>query len=116
MYQFSYAEIAQESFASARHRERDAFDRSLESLQKAEVAGPQTREAVEAIHLTRSLWSILVEDLASPENQLPEDLRGSLISIGLWVMRETDAIRLGRQKSFAALIDITTSIRDGLEG
>lgn len=115
MYQFSYAEIAEDSFATSREREREAFDRSIEAMTRAEAAGPRSREAIEAIYLTRSLWAILVEDLAQPENQLPEDLRATLISIGLWIMREAEAIRLGRVTSFRGLIDVTVSIRDGLE-
>jgi len=116
MYQFSYAEVAQESFATARDREREAMDHTIELLERAERAGPRSREAIEAIYVTRNLWSVLVEDLASPENSLPEELRAALISIGLWVMREAENIRLGRVESFRTMIEITTMIRDGLEG
>ncbi|MET0257298.1 MAG: flagellar biosynthesis regulator FlaF [Methylobacterium sp.] len=115
MYQFSYAEVAQESSSTAREREREAFDNMIASLERAETAGPRSREAIEAIYVTRNLWSILVEDLASPENALPEELRASLISIGLWVMREAESIRLGRVESFQPMIEITQMIRDGLE-
>lgn len=114
MYQFSYAEVSSESSATARDREREALDNTIDALKRAEAAGPKSREATEAIYLTRSLWSVLVEDLADPENALPEELRAALISIGLWIMREAEAIRLGRTKSFAAMIEITTMIRDGL--
>lgn len=115
MYQFSYAEIVEESSATSRNREREALVRCVEVMKKAEEAGPKSREAVEAVYLVRSLWTLLVEDLANPENALPEDLRASLISIGLWVMREAEAIRLGRVASFASLIEVTDQIREGLE-
>ena len=115
MYQFSYAEVKQESSATAREREREALDHALDVLTRAEEAGPRSREAIEAVYVTRNLWSILVEDLASPGNGLPEQLRARLISMGLWVMREGDAIRLGKTESFKAMIDVTAMIRDGLE-
>lgn len=115
MYQFSYSEIRQESGADARDRERQALDRAIELMEKAEVAGTHSKESVEAIYATRTLWGILVEDLANPENSLPDELRASLISIGLWVMREAEAIRLGKTKSFQGIIDITAMIREGLE-
>ena len=115
MYQFSYAEVRQESGATARERERQALDHTLDMLIRAERHGPRSHDAVEAIFVTRSLWSMLVEDLASPENALPEQLRAGLISIGLWVMREAEAIRLGKAHSFQGIIDVTTMIRDGLE-
>jgi len=116
MYQFSYAEVAQESFATARDREREAMNHTLELLERAELAGPRSREAIDAIYTTRNLWSVLVEDLANPDNSLPEDLRAALISIGLWIMREAENIRLGRVHSFRTMIEVTTMIRDGLEG
>jgi flagellar biosynthesis activator protein FlaF len=115
MYQFSYSEIRQESGADARERERQALDRAIELMERAEKAGTHSPETVEAIYATRTLWGILVEDLANPENALSEELRANLISIGLWVMREAEAIRLGRTKSFKGIIDVTAMIRDGLE-
>lgn len=115
MYQFSYAEVRQESGATARERERQALDHTLDMLMRAERHGTRSHEAVEAIFVTRNLWSMLVEDLANPENALPEQLRAGLISIGLWVMREAEAIRLGKAQSFQGIIDVTTMIRDGLE-
>ncbi|RYG98272.1 MAG: flagellar biosynthesis regulator FlhF, partial [Alphaproteobacteria bacterium] len=35
MYQFSYAEVAQESSSTAREREREAFDNMIASLERA---------------------------------------------------------------------------------
>ncbi len=115
MYQFSYSEIQEESGGQARDRERAALGHAIELMERAEAAGAQSTLAVEAIYATRTLWSLLVEDLANPENALPEELRASLISIGLWVMREADAIRLGKTQSFRGIIDVTAMIRDGLE-
>ncbi|MCB8838131.1 flagellar biosynthesis regulator FlaF [Aurantimonas sp. VKM B-3413] len=114
MYQFSYAEVARDVEVDARERERRALDHSIELLRKAEKSGPRSRDAIEAIYTTRSLWAILVEDLSSSDNGLPEVLRAELISIGLWIMREAEAIRLGRSQNFAGIIEITTLIRDGL--
>jgi flagellar biosynthesis activator protein FlaF len=115
MYQFSYSEISQESGASSREREREALDRAIELMERAETAGVHSAETVEAIYATRMLWSLLVEDLASADNALPESLRASLISVGLWVMREAESIRLGRSTSFEGIIDVTRMIREGLD-
>ena len=114
MYQVSYADVARDVEVDARERERRALDHSIELLRKAEKSGPRSRDAIEAIYTTRSLWAILVEDLSSSDNGLPEVLRAELISIGLWIMREAEAIRLGRSQNFAGIIEITTLIRDGL--
>ncbi len=114
MYQFSYAEVLDETPQGARQRERQAIEQSIELLQAADKAGAQSREAVEALHFARKLWAILVEDLAKPENDLPQKLRADLISIGLWLMREAEEIRLDRSTNFKGMIEVSESIRDGL--
>ena len=115
MYQFSYAEVLDETPKGARERERQAIDRSIELLREAEKNGMNSREAIEAVLYVRRLWGYLVEDLARPENDLPKPLRADLISIGLWIMREAEQIRLEKSENFKGLIDVSTSIRDGLK-
>ena len=44
MYQFSYAEVLDETPKGARERERQAIDRSIELLREAEKAGVDSRE------------------------------------------------------------------------
>ncbi|MBB4002487.1 MAG: flagellar biosynthesis regulator FlaF [Aurantimonas endophytica] len=114
MYQFSYAEVTQDVEVDARDRERQALDHSITMLERASVSGPRSRDAIDAIYATRSLWAILVEDLAGEDNGLPEDLRAELISVGLWIMREAEAIRLGKSENFKGIIEISTLIRNGL--
>jgi len=115
MYQFSYAEVLDETPKGARDRERQAIDRSIELLRAAEKSGPRSREATEAMLYVCRLWSFLIEDLARPENDLPKPLRADLISIGLWLMREAEQIRLETSENFKGMIDVSTSIRDGLK-
>jgi flagellar biosynthesis activator protein FlaF len=115
MYQFSYAEVLDETPKGARERERQAIDRSIELLHAAEKSGAKSREAMEAVLYVRRLWAFLIEDLARPENDLPKPLRADLISIGLWLMREAEQIRLETSESFKGMIDVSTSIRDGLK-
>ena len=115
MYQFSYAEVLDETPKGARERERQAIDRSIELLREAEKAGVNSRESIEAVLYVRRLWGLLIEDLARPENDLPKALRADLISIGLWIMREAEEIRLEKSDNFKGLIDVSLSIRDGLK-
>jgi len=97
MYQFSYAEIMEDDVADARDRERHSQD------------------AVEALYFTRRLWIRFVEDLGAAENQLDPELRANLISIAIWILKETEKIRNRQSDNFQAIIDITTIIRDGLK-
>ena len=72
------------------------------------------RKGIEALHLTRELWTTFVGALAAPDNALPPELRANLVSIGIWVLKEADAIRLGRSTNYAGIADICATIRDGL--
>jgi len=114
MYKFYYNEVLDESPKQAREHERNALERSIALLQEAESKGTDTREAVDAIFYVRKLWGIFIEDLAKPENGLPPKLRADLVSVGLWVMRETEEIRQGRSTNFKGLIDVSRIISEGL--
>jgi flagellar protein FlaF len=115
MYRFAYAEIVEEGGSAAREREREVFDHCIALLEEAEKAGPDSKSAIEAIFFTRRLWTFLIEDLGGPQNQLPNELRANLISIGLWVIREVEKIRGGEVKSFKGVTDIVRSVREGLK-
>lgn len=115
MYKFYYNEVLDESPKEAREQERSALDRTISMLQDAEQKGTSSREAVEALFYVRKLWGIFIEDLARGDNGLPPKLRADLVSIGLWVMRETEEIRQGRSKNFTALIDVSRTISEGLK-
>jgi flagellar protein FlaF len=115
MYQFSYADIQTDSVADARDRERQLLSRSIELLSKAMEKGPRSPEAVEAVHFVNRIWTIFLEDLGSAENELPEELRANLISIGLWLLREAEAVRQGRSQNFEGIIEVSQIIRDGIQ-
>jgi flagellar biosynthesis activator protein FlaF len=114
MYRFSYAEVLEDTPRTARERERAAIDHSIELLQAATGKGAKSREAIEAIYFLRRLWAIFIEDLAKPENELPQSLRADLISVGLWIMREAEEIRQERSENFKGLIEVSKLIAEGL--
>ncbi|MGK7867445.1 flagellar biosynthesis regulator FlaF [Falsiroseomonas sp. E2-1-a20] len=68
-----------------------------------------------ALEKTHRLWSLLINDLGSPGNRLPAELRGQLVSLGLWAQRETDA-RLGDDASLEPLMALHRDMIEGLEG
>jgi flagellar protein FlaF len=114
MYQFTYAEVVEDSPQEMRARERDALDRAVDLLRRANEAGPHSPEAQDALVYTRRLWNIFLDDLSSNGNDLPEALRAQLISIGIWVLKEVERVRTGAAESFADLVEINAIIRDGL--
>lgn len=114
MYQRIYEEVVDESYASARHREKALLEKGVALLSNAREHGPKTTESFEATHFLRTLWSTLLFDLSNDENKLPVELRASLISVGLWVLRELDGIDTGASENFDGLIQINQIIADGL--
>jgi flagellar protein FlaF len=114
MYHSSYAEHITDSAADCRDRERRALEHSLLLLRKAEESGPQSLEAMEGLDFVSKLWSAFIQDLADPENDLPEGLRADLISVGIWIIKEAVLIRCGESKNFRGMIEICAMIRDGL--
>ena len=115
MYRFSYSEILEDAPEIGRERERDAFDRALALLRSVEDRGIAGPERTAAVGFVQDLWNILIADLLNPENALPEVLRADLVSIGAWNMREVGEALRSPERSLAALIQVNTSIRDGLQ-
>lgn len=115
MYQFPYAEVLDDAPRAARERERKALEHCIGLLRTASEHGAGSREAIDALAFVRRLWAAFIEDLASSENDLPQPLRADLISIGLWVMREAEDIRLEKSTSFKDLIEVCEVICEGLK-
>lgn len=114
MYQQCYAEVLEDDQTAARRVEHAALDRAVRLLTLAAGEEQPSRGGVEALHFTRALWTTFATELASPENALPQALRANLISIAIWILKEAEAIRLGRSTDFAGIADICGIVRDGL--
>ncbi|MGY6707009.1 MAG: flagellar biosynthesis regulator FlaF [Rhizobiaceae bacterium] len=115
MYQFSYAEIQSDSVADARDREKQLLTRSIDMLIEARDEGPNSRQTPEALLFLTRVWTLFIEDLGSPDNALPKELRANLISIGLWLLREAEEVRQGRSDNVEGLIEVSQIIRDGMQ-
>ncbi len=116
MYKMSYAEIMDGDCAErALATRREAFDRAIELMTAAEAKGARSPETTEAIQYVQKLWTFFIENLTDPNNELAAALKHDLISIGLWAIAEADRVLADPSKSFAALIDVNKTIRDGLQ-
>jgi flagellar biosynthesis activator protein FlaF len=115
MYEFAYNEVIEDSRQTMRARERQAMDRVIAMLRTAQEKGSGSRERVEALFYLRRLWTIFLNDLNDPNNELPEQLRAGIISIGIWMMKEIDRVRGGATDDLTPMIEINALIRDGLK-
>jgi flagellar protein FlaF len=97
MYEFSYNEVVDDSRQVMRARERGAMDRVIVMLRGARDRGSNSRE------------------LRNPENELPEQLRAGIVSIGIWMNKEIDRFRTGQTSDLTPIIEINEIIRDGLK-
>lgn len=109
-----YADAAMESQEDARRREHDALDAVVHRLESAQRSGADRDATIDALDAHDLLWSAFIQDLASDENGLPQELRAGLLSIGLSVRRQSLALREAGGGDLAALIAINAAIRDGL--
>jgi flagellar biosynthesis activator protein FlaF len=114
MHEFAYNEVIEDSHTTMRARERQAMDRVITMLRAAQEKGPISRERVEALFYLRRLWTIFLDDLNDPNNELPDQLRAGIISIGLWMNKEIDRARNGQTTDLTPMIDINQLVRDGL--
>ena len=68
---------------------------------------------IDALDWNRSVWTVLLSDCSSPENQLPAPLRASIISLAIWVGKHTSAV-IRRREDIQPLIDVNRLVMQGL--
>jgi flagellar protein FlaF len=93
---------------SQRQQEADVFRRAIGALKVARDAGPLPR--IQAIADNRRLWLTVADLMRDPMNSLPQDLRASIVSVGLAVQREMDS----NSPDFDFLIAVNENIAAGL--
>jgi flagellar biosynthesis activator protein FlaF len=65
----------------------------------------------------RRLWTVLLDSLIRPDNQLPEGLRQNLTQLGMFVMSETVGLMTKpTQNQLKAIIKVNRGIAAGLRG
>lgn len=101
----------QNSAASPKELELRAF-RYVNGLLAAAADVPARAMALQK---ASQLWSILLGDLALDSNGLPDELKGRLISLGIWAQREASA-RMADDRPLSPLIDLHRDMIAGLEG
>jgi len=110
----AYEAVVDESGYEARSRERQALSLGIDRLERIQKGRFSFEDLVESLLYVRRLWTIFIEDLAHPENGLPEKLRAEIISIGIWIVKEADRLREARSGDVMQLIEINRLIRDAL--
>ena len=68
---------------------------------------------VDALDWNRRVWGVLAGACAGADNQLPPQLRASIISLSIWVGKHTSLV-IRRQEEIGPLIEINRMIMQGL--
>jgi flagellar protein FlaF len=110
----SYADTIEDGSDVARRREQMAFDYGLRMLERLREPGATRHDRLEAMLYMRRLWSFLLEDLGNPANDLPQELRSTLISIGIWMIKETEPVIEGQLDHLDDMVAVMTAVRNGL--
>jgi flagellar biosynthesis activator protein FlaF len=75
--------------------------------------GQPMPQRMEALDWNRRVWLTLQGDLAGARNQLPAQLKASLISLAIWVNKHTRKVMAGKA-SIDPLIDVNRNVMEGL--
>lgn len=106
--------VAQTQHTDPRDVEYRLLAQVTSALMRARDNPTETKMRLEAALWNRNVWSALRVDLSSEENQLPQALRASLISVSIWIEKETMQVMEGTG-DIDALIDINRNIMAGLK-
>jgi flagellar protein FlaF len=101
---------------SPREAEYRLFGQVTRALMAAAALDPSDlRGRIDALDWNRRMWSVLGSDCVNSENQLPDALRASIISLSIWVGKHTSAV-IRREEEIEPLIDVNRMIMQGLGG
>ncbi len=90
----------------------EAYDRAENMRDRGTLLAEGLRDDLAT---NQKFWNELKFDLPQPKNALPTDLRAGLISLAMWVDRQTSSV-MGGSAGVGALVDINRSIVAGLAG
>lgn len=104
--------------ATPRQIEAQIFSRIAADMEMAAKTGEGALHMpalARAIHDNNQLWSALMADLAAEGNELPEELKANLISLGGFSLRHGAKVLSG-DAEVTELVELNRSISAGLRG
>ena len=97
-----------------RNTEYRLFAQITGELIDAAKSGKVDSALAEALNRNRQLWQTLANDCRAAGNNLPKELRASLISLSIWVTKYSGQV-LREGEDVQDLIDINRTIMQGLK-
>ena len=112
LHAYQRARTVAEDPRAAEHRLVSQITGEMLHARDAGLAGAAL---MPVLHRNREMWSLFGAACGAPGNGLPDALRASIVSIGLWVDRFTSEVVAGRE-SIEDLIAVNRSVAEGLAG
>ena len=109
---YQRASARSEDPRSTEYRLLGQVTRALIEIKDADAR--EIRKRAEALDWNRRVWSAFAADCANPENGLPDALRASIISLSIYISKETSTAMRG-EGDVDTLIDLNRTIMQGLE-
>lgn len=102
-----------ETVSTPRSVEFQVIGRITHRLKKA-VTSKNRLALIEAMHENRILWNTLAADVASPKNELPDELRARILYLADFTAQHTRKV-LRNEESPVPLLEINAAVLGGLQ-
>jgi flagellar protein FlaF len=100
---------------SPREVEAMAFTKAALMLEDAKKVTNNIAEYSKALRFNHLLWTIIQADLTDPENQLPPEIKANVMSLSIFVDKQTTkALRSSLPNDLDVLININRNLAAGL--
>ena len=100
---------------SPREVEAMAFTKASVLLEEAKQKTGNIEEYSKALRFNHLLWTIIQADLTEPENQLPNEIKANVMSLSIFVDKQTTkAMRSSNAADLDVLININRNLAAGL--
>jgi flagellar protein FlaF len=98
-----------------REVEAMAFTKAALMLEDAKKVTGNIAEFSKALRFNHLLWTIIQADLTDPENQLPPEIKANVMSLSIFVDKQTTkALRTASANDLDVLININRNLAAGL--
>lgn len=100
---------------SPREVEAMAFTKAALLLEDAKKQTGNIEEFAKALRFNHLLWTIIQADLTEPDNQLPPEIKANVMSLSIFVDKQTTkALRSSSASDLDVLININRNLAAGL--
>lgn len=88
--------------------------KAVENQKGAKGDPKKMSQVASALNWNKQVWDVFVEDCGTAGNQLPRELRAAIVSLGIWVTKET-ALALEGDGDIDSLVAVNRDIMKGLK-